>query len=167
MLLITFCVYLTILILYLAGTNDLIKRSIEDIYESIIAVHEWAVIANTNSNDNGNTDTPTIITIAVSIPSSRFQENARNPDIKSKVTSINKKLKEWAATAAEILPTTKTKTIKHHYYVDFPFGYDINNDHNHLEQSLWSYDGLHMSKQGYQVLGEYLAQIVQEIVSPY
>ena len=155
--------------IYLAGTNDLIKRSIEDIYESIIAVHEWAVIANTNSNnDDGNTNTPPIITIAVGIPSSRFQEDARNPDIKSKVTSINKKLKEWAATAApaaEILPTTKP--IKHHYYVDFPFGYDINTDHDHLEQSLWSYDGLHMSKQGYQALGEYLAQIVQEISSSY
>jgi len=174
------------ILVYLAGTNDLGRptRTVDDISQSIIAVHEWAKVMNDNNNDNDNSDNnhrSIMKTIALSIPSSAYQE--RVPEKKKKATEINRRLKNYAdANAAEgfssssLLSTVSStqSSSSTTTYVEFPFEYsssisnniDDDDDDNSNDGTenvfLWSVDGLHLSQAGYKVIGEYLASIIDK-----
>lgn len=77
-------------------------------------------------------------TMALAIPSSAYQE--RIESAREKAKSINNSLKEWNNPRISFVP--------------FPFPFDY-------KDKRWSQDGLHLTKEGYKVLGIYLAPLVQ------
>ena len=125
------------LVIILAGTNDL-AYSIEadPIFEDIKSIHNLAL-------DKGCAHT-----LALGIPPSGWQE--RSEQARDMAASVNEQLESWATTTNE-QPTTT--------YLPFPIQtYDRTSD-------LWSPDGLHFSEKGYELLGNSLAPIVDEILS--
>jgi len=124
------------LVIILAGTNDLAhSTSADPIFEDIKSIHNLAL-------DKGCTHT-----LALGIPPSGWQE--RSEQARDMAASVNAQLESWAT--ANEQPTTT--------YLPFPIQtFDRASD-------LWSPDGLHFSEKGYQLLGNSLAPIVDEILS--
>ena len=84
-------------------------------------------------------------TIALAVPSSAFQ--TKFPEYAEKARKINRGLRKYCEEESNEKAT----------YVSFPFGWEPNDER-------WSRDGLHFSKQGYQVLAESLAPVVESIL---
>jgi len=82
-------------------------------------------------------------TVAIGIPPSGYQ--SINGVAAAKAHNVNHGLAQYSFEE------------KRATYVPFPFSFDRNGDK-------WSPDGLHFSPKGYQILGESLAPIVQEIL---
>eukprot|EP00531_Pseudo-nitzschia_arenysensis_P007829 CAMPEP_0116138032 /NCGR_PEP_ID=MMETSP0329-20121206/12557_1 /TAXON_ID=697910 /ORGANISM="Pseudo-nitzschia arenysensis, Strain B593" /LENGTH=245 /DNA_ID=CAMNT_0003632971 /DNA_START=76 /DNA_END=813 /DNA_ORIENTATION=+ len=130
------------LAIILAGTNDLAHNpSSESIFNSIREIHELAL-------DKGCTQT-----LALGIPPSGWQ--AHSEQARELAASVNQQLESWATTTSTTTSTTSSTTN----YMPFPIStFD-------RSSNLWSVDGLHFSKEGYEYLGNALAPIVTEILS--
>jgi lysophospholipase L1-like esterase len=113
------------------------------------------------TNDLGYSEAPTILdnivklhklcydqgilhTVAIGIPPSAYQ--SMNVEAAAKAHDVNQGLAQYCSFEE-----------KRAMYVPFPFSFEQNDDK-------WSPDGLHFSPKGYQILGESLAPIVQEIL---
>lgn len=81
--------------------------------------------------------------MALGIPGSAWQEKI--PVAAEMVANINKSLRDYASKKID--------------YVEFPFVYETPNDTN-----IWGEDGLHLSKNGYEMLGKELAIDVKSIL---
>ena len=135
------------LMIILVGTNDigiLLNSSgdIEDVARTIVnSIIELHNSAFTCANDVENTN---FHTLALGIPGSSFQE--RVPAADGVARSINKSLKEFASLTDDKIS-----------YIDFPIQYEKNGPE-------WGKDGLHMSPEGYHLLGKELAPHVKLIL---
>jgi lysophospholipase L1-like esterase len=127
------------LVVVLAGTNDLAYSfESEEIFDSIRGIHEMALVLGCS-------------TIALGIPPSGWQ--AQSESARALADSVNEKLASWAEA-----PKPKTRAMTTTTYVPFPIrSFDRSSD-------LWSPDGLHFSKSGYEFMGTSLAPIVAEIL---
>ena len=133
------------LMIILVGTNDIgtmiNSDEMEDvartIVNSIIELHNRAFTCANNTMKNN------FHTLALGIPGSAFQEQV--PIAAELATSINKSIKEFASSDEKIS------------YIDFPVPYEKNG-------SEWGRDGLHMSPEGYTLLGKLLAPHVELIL---
>jgi lysophospholipase L1-like esterase len=140
------------LVILLAGTNDLgMRRSPNDIVQSILQLHQ---LCYKDDDDDDHVRVPH--TLAIGIPPSGYQSMV--PEAAAMVQQINQQLNEYAMmTTTAAATTTTTKKSSTFTYTPFPFDYEPGGEN-------WSNDGLHFSQRGYQVLGESLAPIVEQIL---
>jgi lysophospholipase L1-like esterase len=82
-------------------------------------------------------------TLAIGIPPSAYQSS--NPEFAEYARQANEKIQLFC------------ESEKRATFFSFPFGWAQNDDR-------WASDGLHFSARGYQVLGEFLAPIVEQIL---
>ena len=135
------------LIIILVGTNDIgimansgtDKNVGSTIADSIIELHKRVFECAVKENKNSN-----LHTMALGIPGSSYQD--RSSIAAELATYINKALKDFASSTSLSIS-----------YVDFPFLYQQND-------TRWGSDGLHLSANGYDVLGKELAPYVKTIV---
>lgn len=123
------------LVILLAGTNDLGHGyTAQEITDNLIALHNVCM-------ENGVPRT-----IAIGIPPSGYQ--SRNAAAAALAATVNGNLQTFAA------QTKPSHTVT---YMPFPFDFEQNGEN-------WFSDTLHFSKRGYQVLGESLAPVVEQIL---
>jgi len=147
------------LVIILAGTNDIgsLTSSMFDSGSSstsnkmnddenvdvslavdpILSLHKACLECEDENGKKG------IHTLAVGIPGSAWQE--MNPNASQLCTDMNDALQAFATLEDRVS------------YVDFPFPYQRGD-------SKWSGDGLHLSSEGYEVLGKGLAPRVKQIL---
>ena len=119
------------------------------------------VIILAGTNDLGYTDDPTVIsgniqalhrmchgegvphTLAVGIPPSGYQ--SMNEEAASLARTVNNQLNEYCQSESRAS------------FVPFPFDFAYDDEK-------WAYDGLHLSAEGYRVLGLSLAPVVEKII---
>jgi lysophospholipase L1-like esterase len=136
------------LVILLAGTNDLgMGRNPKDIFQSILQLHHLC-----SKDVDDAIQVPH--TLAIGIPPSGYQSMV--PEAAAMAQQINQQLNEYATTTTTT-STTTTKSSSTFTYTPFPFDYEPGGEN-------WSKDGLHFSQRGYQVLGESLAPIVEQIL---
>ena len=123
----------------LAGTNDLGYAEAQPILDNIIQLHQVCLT-------NG-----VVHTIAIGIPPSAFQ--FMYADAAAKADTINRGL-------AQYCESHKDQST----YVPFPFSFRSEDFRTNDLSSPWAPDGLHCSPRGYQILGESLAPVVNEIL---
>jgi lysophospholipase L1-like esterase len=166
------------IVIILAGTNDLgyelmyhnnnVERAAQTIYNNIITLHHVCY------------DNHVPYTIAVGIPSSGYQY--RISDAAKVVSIVNTQLQQYTTTIKTTATLSETETTNdpiiakssssssfspmddqgrsRMIYMEFPFEYVPNGEN-------WHSDTLHFSKKGYQVLGESLVPLVEQIVHQY
>jgi lysophospholipase L1-like esterase len=131
------------IVIILAGTNDLAySEDVDAIFQSIVALHKLAW-------QNG-----ILNTIAIGIPPSGYQHHT--PSVADVTDRINQKLK-LQQTSSPMPGTMMT-------YVAFPFSFP--SEESHSNGNIWAPDGLHLSPQGYDSLGDKLATILQDEIIP-
>lgn len=142
------------LVIILAGTNDIgsltssMVRSSSSDAENAEDVTTSAVdpilrLYRTCLDCKDDDGTKNIHTLAVGIPGSAWQE--ANPNASKLCTNMNQALQNFASSQDRVS------------YVDFPFPYERGD-------SKWSGDGLHLSEEGYEILGRGLAPCVKHIL---
>jgi hypothetical protein len=77
--------------------------------------------------------------------------------IRERADEVNKGLADWARTLPGLVAFVDTAAL-----VPFPYGAPLESDA--LSAGLWSFDGLHMSKLGYEMLGCKLAPLVSSFL---
>mmetsp|Transcript_15169 Transcript_15169/g.22202 ORF Transcript_15169/g.22202 Transcript_15169/m.22202 type:complete len:247 (-) Transcript_15169:25-765(-) len=128
------------LLILLAGTNDLGYESDCDvIFKSITSLHEIA-------HSQG------VRTVALGIPTSAWQ--AQCESAKTLASAVNSKLEAWADGDERGKNQGKLAT-----FVPFPIREYAR------DSGLWSSDGLHFSKKGYEFIGECLSKPVAGILA--
>ena len=130
------------LMIILVGTNDVGKMGISEnggtlIVESIEDLYKKALSCADEENNSS------FRILALGIPGSAWQE--KMPVAAEMVANINKSLRDYASKKID--------------YVEFPFVYETPNDTN-----IWGEDGLHLSNNGYEMLGKELAIYVKSIL---
>ena len=154
----------------LAGTNDLgyeliyhnnnVELAAETILKNIMTLHQVCY------------DNQVPYTIAVGVPSSGYQY--RMVDAANVVSIVNEQLQRYASAAAAhtnvdgtVTPPTTAPPVplddkgrSRMIYMEFPFEYIPNGEN-------WHSDTLHLSKKGYEVLGESFVPVVEQIVYQY
>ena len=130
------------LMIILVGTNDVGKMGISEkrgtlIVESIEDLYKNALSCADEENNSS------FRILALGIPGSAWQEKI--PVAAEMVAIINKSLRDYASKKID--------------YVEFPFVYETPNNTN-----IWGEDGLHLSKNGYEMLGKELAIDVKSIL---
>ena len=139
------------LVIVLAGTNDIgmltssIGGEVVDVAKAInpvLGLHK-ACLESQNYGIDRSTELKTLV---VGIPGSAWQE--RNPSAKQLCVGMNASLKKFTSTLDYGEKVS---------FVDFPFDFDRNDPK-------WCSDGLHLSPEGYEVLGTELAKRVKQIL---
>lgn len=125
------------LVILLAGTNDLANGAATagQITQNLLRLHAVC-------HECG-----VVRTLAIGIPSSGYQ--AINADVATLVATVNSSLRHQIASQQERTCTTTFTT--------FPFRFVYQGEN-------WNTDSLHLSPKGYQLLGESLAPVVEEIL---
>lgn len=138
------------LVIILAGTNDLgMEAGLSDgggehhqgsdrISSDVIALHKLV-------QDEGNNST--ILTLAVSIPTSKWQETM-SLRAQAMAADANSKIQAWC------------NATKNAHFVTHPIESWSSDD------SRWAPDGLHFSPQGYEEFGASLSPIVRQLLFP-
>ena len=133
------------MVILLAGTNDLAyETNANTIVESIWGLHQLC-------HEQGVPHT-----LAIGIPPSAYQDRISS-DAKALANCVNEKLQQLCHDHA-------TKST----YMAFPFPYaddQTEEEDNGGAGDNWSPDGLHLSEQGYRVLGQSLAPVVANILT--
>lgn len=123
------------LVILLAGTNDLgVGFDADEIADNLVRLHDTCLVANGVPR-----------TIAIGIPPSGYQSAV--PAAAALAQAVNDRLRAYC----------KERQQESSSFVEFPFAYEHRGTH-------WDGDGLHLSAQGYQVLGESLVPTVQAIL---
>ena len=139
------------LVIILAGTNDIgiitssMSGEVVDVAKAIhpiLGLHK-ACLEYQNDDIERSAELKTLV---VGIPGSAWQES--NQYAKKLCADMNDSLKKFASTL-----DYRGKVS----FVDFPFGYERGD-------SKWCFDGLHLSPEGYEVLGIELAKRVRHIL---
>mmetsp|Transcript_32072 Transcript_32072/g.77557 ORF Transcript_32072/g.77557 Transcript_32072/m.77557 type:complete len:330 (+) Transcript_32072:150-1139(+) len=132
------------LMIILAGTNDIgqmsntSKDAARSIVQSIVGLHQSAFeCAKDAKNYNFHT-------VAMSIPGAAFEEAM--PVLSELSSYVNESVKQFA-----------TESDGKVTYIEFPFPYDEDDEK-------WSEDGIHLSQEGYNMLGKALAPQVKVIL---
>ncbi len=167
-------------VIILAGTNDIgyeliyssnnVEVAAHKIFTNVIALHQMCY-------DN---DVP--YTIAIGIPSSGYQH--RIVDAANVASRVNEKLQQYAGASLTEIDDTITKSNdgstettatstpvvspipiddkgrSRMIYMDFPFEYIPGGEN-------WNSDTLHFSQRGYEVLGQSLVPLVEQIAYQY
>jgi lysophospholipase L1-like esterase len=132
------------LMIILVGTNDVGKMGISERYDGVTLIVES--IADLYKRALSCADEEISFRIlALGIPGSAWQE--KMPVAAEMVANINKSLRD------------KSSRVSMIDYVEFPFSYESPNN-----ESIWGEDGLHLSKNGYEMLGKELAIDVKSIL---
>jgi hypothetical protein len=135
-------------VIILVGTNDIGRRhSIEQIVDEIQQLHticfEYGVLR----------------TVAVAVPPSGFQY--RYPDIANQTQQLNNFIQQYSISTQQQQQQQQSENNKHKQQVIYyPFPFEYNPD-----DEKWSMDQLHLTPIGYQILGENLAPVINDIIN--
>jgi lysophospholipase L1-like esterase len=135
------------IVILLVGTNDLgyQQNDVDTISNEIQQLH-----TNCLSLYNVNT------TIVLSIPSSGYQYD--NNKIRNQAIQINNQLQQYCINSQKQPPNNQHNSFKSSYYIEFPIDYIPNS-------TSWSKDTLHLSSNGYKLLGTLLAPVINTIIT--
>jgi lysophospholipase L1-like esterase len=132
------------ILIYLAGTNDLGGAVPEqDVVAAVLNVHAWA---------HHVAKIP--FTIALAIPPSQFQRD--HPQAATRAAKVNQDLQQVIRRNFPRFSVSKASTLW------APFPISLHSSSSDADKEWWAMDGLHLSQQGYERLGEYLASTIYE-----
>jgi lysophospholipase L1-like esterase len=132
------------ILIYLAGTNDLGGAVPEqDVVAAVWNVHAWA---------HNVAKIP--FTIALAVPPSQFQRD--HPQAATRAAKVNQDLQQVIRRNFPRFSGSKASTLW------APFPISLHSSSSDAGKEWWANDGLHLSQQGYQRLGEYLASTIYE-----
>lgn len=138
-----------ILVILMAGTNDLAKPSstVDVIMKSIIKLH-------TTCHKAG------ISTIACSVPPNRVSTSSKEDVAMSQPASLQEYIHNWKQLNLQIKQWASNNVEQSCYF-------DVEESIAYFpESNNWELDGLHMSIKGYARLGEKLAPLVRAKMNP-